>query len=439
MVMEHCKQNSRQKSLDLIEEFTARKSDPALYALVSLNNVSKDPEGLMELVCDPKLPVTKQTSDSDSWPRTVLMTNLPDILASLLACETLEPVDRMRLVMRQSRVAWDTSAFSQSLECLETVTKEYLTALSASSDQDPDHERLLSLSWRFTDLWRHLVESAVGLNMDPAVDYLLTICDMTRASSSSPLSQVPSYVTLITANNAAKTPARETIKQSLESKISDYVRNEKFERCFIVTGMTMETKEYFSKEYLRNLVIMKTVIHNPPNIDVKKEDSEPSQKVIEVNISSEEESPKTSERVETSDPSPSLHNSLLTEMLDLSVMELVQAKKIPQAVDTILTEHSSAGLLPGQDTLELVVGVLGEAGDIYSLQSLQRILPEGSEVRDRVYSSLVGIRLDNTNKLWEGGGRVEAWVKLVELHRSVWDDRAHGRIQVRTNQMAVSS
>ena len=87
-------------------------------------------------------------------------------------------------------------------------------------------------------------------------------------------------------------------------------------------------------------------------------------------------------------------------MLDLSVMELVQDKKLAQAVDTILTEHSSSSmLLPGRDALQLVVGVLGEAGDIYSLQSLQRILTEGSEVRDKVYSGLVCIKLDNIIKL----------------------------------------
>ena len=59
-------------------------------------------------------------------------------------------------------------------------------------------------------------------------------------------------------------------------------------------------------------------------------------------------------------------------------MELVQNKKIPKAVDAILTEHPSYRLLPGpgqdQEALQLVVGVLGEGGNIYSLQSLQSIV-----------------------------------------------------------------
>ena len=51
-----------------------------------------------------------------------------------------------------------------------------------------------------------------------------------------------------------------------------------------------------------------------------------------------------------------------------------------------------------QDTLAMVVGVLTELGDIYSLMSLDKILAEGTEVRDKVYSSLVSIKLDNYSK-----------------------------------------
>ena len=46
----------------------------------------------------------------------------------------------------------------------------------------------------------------------------------------------------------------------------------------------------------------------------------------------------------------------------------------------------------------MVVGVLTELGDIYSLMSLDKILAEGTEVRDKVYSSLVSIKLDNYSK-----------------------------------------
>ena len=111
-------------------------------------------------------------------------------------------------------------------------------------------------------------------------------------------------------------------------------------------------------------------------------------------------------------------------MLDLSVMELVQEKKIPEMVDMILTEQSSSGLVPGDQTLRIVVSVLQDSVDLYSLMSLLNILPAESELRDHVYSAVVSIKLDKFNKTWEAGDKVESWVRLIELYRSIWNERS---------------
>ena len=62
----------------------------------------------------------------------------------------------------------------------------------------------------------------------------------------------------------------------------------------------------------------------------------------------------------------------LSDMLDLKVMELLQEKKIPEMVDTILQEHSRSGLVPGEDSLSMAVSVLAETEDVYSLEALEK-------------------------------------------------------------------
>ena len=168
----------------------------------------------------------------------------------------VSPVVRLRQTMRLCQINWESSRFSPSLNILETVTKEYLGALMEITPGDTkQEEELLSVSRRFVELWRRIT-IMVGLeNMAPEADYLVTLADMFMSSSpSSSLHQVPSYLVSLAAKSGSSDTSN-MMAQRLAPQLSDRVKSEKLERCFIVKNMTPETKQFFIKDYFKRLIL----------------------------------------------------------------------------------------------------------------------------------------------------------------------------------------
>ena len=78
------------------------------------------------------------------------------------------------------------------------------------------------------------------------------------------------------------------------------------------------------------------------------------------------------------------------------------------------------------DSMENVVEE-GKIGDIYSLVSIEKMLPSENNGKEWVQETIVNSQLRSLNQNWEAGSKVESWVKLIELYRGIWDDRKNSR------------
>ena len=316
------------------------------------------------------------------------------------------------------QVCWDQTNFSKSLDSLELAAKVYLSELCTIS-QDTSTEKahdLLSLSLMFVELWRHLAMSAISQKMTPAVEYLVTLSSMFSRSSSSGIFQLPSYLTILAAGQLSGDMSK-SVTQRLSQHVSDQVKNKKFERIFIVPEMTHETKLFFTKELIKQLLF----VHNNAIDQLQSDNCEP--------VLNEQEASNDNVQVEAS-----ADLSMLIEMLDIATLEFLDQRKIPEAVDLIITEFSKNKILPTSETFHLVIKVLGEIGDIYSLVSIEKMLPSENNGKEWVQETIVNSKLRSLNQNWEAGSKVESWVKLIELYRGIWDDRKNSRIPKKTGE-----
>ena len=289
------------------------------------------------------------------------------------------------------------------------------------------------MSLTFVELWRQITMTAGQQNMVPAAEYLVTLADMLMSSSpSSPLHQMPGYLVSL----AAKSGSSDTstmMEQRLADKLSDRVRSEKVERCFIVEGMTHETKQFFIKDYFKRLVIdsMDTAA-NPV-------DSAATEKLIAKDHKSNQTKPGTPGREQTKDgfsvgsnkgvhasePISQQSDELVSDILDLKLMELIQERRVPEMVATIIQEHERSGLVPSEDTVSMAVNVLAEMEDLLSLGALEKVfnhqVDTGPEAEELVREAIIRVKLKNCHGLWESESKLKAWVTLIELYRWVVD------------------
>ena len=91
------------------------------------------------------------------------------------------------------------------------------------------------------------------------------------SSPSFSLCQMPGYLVSMAAKSGTSDTSK-MMEQSLTPRLSDRVRSEKLERCFIVEGMTQETKQFFIKDYFKRLVIdsMDTAVNPVVNSATEK-------------------------------------------------------------------------------------------------------------------------------------------------------------------------
>ena len=276
-------------------------------------------------------------------------------------------------------------AAARGLAELEAVTKEYLGQLLGLTAATPaDQEaRLLSLGLVFTELWTRVASTAAAQDMAPAADYLLTLAEMTAASSDSSLAQLPAYLVTLAARSGTSEASRR-MAERLEGRLSQQVRDEKFERCFHVAGMSRRNRQRITQGYIRRLLSLRTSpVTNSSTSGVAQEapvketetpttltELENQRKVLISKYQYRPSSPSTTdpdkhETVEDtlsnktpeesspaiSVPEPEMTPKLRTDLLELRVMELIQEQRLAEMVATVLAEHAVSGLLPGAETL----------------------------------------------------------------------------------------
>jgi len=295
-------------------------------------------------------------------------------------------------------------------------------------------EELLSVSRTFVELWRQITITVGLQNMTPAAEYLVTLADMFMSSSpSSSLHQMPGYLVSL----AAKSGASDTSKmmaQRLAPQLSDRVRSEKLERCFIVENMTEETKQFFTKDYFKRLLIdsMHTAVDRVDSSiteekvakDANKLSEQTSTKAGTPNLeqSDQDHFGGRNQGVHDSVPSPQQSDELVSDILDLKVMELLQERRIPEMVDTIIQEHQRSGLLPAEDSVSMAVSVLAEMEDLFSLGALDKVFSGHPGSAELVREAIIRVKLKHCHGLWESEDKLKAWVILIELYRNIWKD-----------------
>ena len=393
LVIQTCHINNKTQSLKSIRDFLDKNTstEDCLNMIFNLGYIvnqkssknveEKDFHSLVELIC--KLEVQMPRNRVSKMPNLLLFTELDTVLESCLEDERLDAVDRLRLHMKLSLVSWEATNFSRGLAELEAVTKEYLgqlLGLTAASPADQE-ARLLSLGLAFTELWTRVASTAATQDMAPAADYLLTVAEMTAASSDSSLAQLPAYLVTLAARSGTSEASRR-ITARLEGRLSEQVRNEKFERCFLVAGMSRRNRQRITQGYIRRLLSISPVTSNSTSSEAReatlKETETPTtltelerqRKVLISKYQYRSSSPSTTdpdthETVEdtqsnetpyerspaTSVPEPEMTPRLRTDLLELRVMELIQEQRLAEMVAAVLAEHAVSGLLPGAETL----------------------------------------------------------------------------------------
>ena len=421
-----------QENIQIVNDFIRERniSDDCLKTVITLASAksqgykvsSEDREVLLNFVCDKRIVCSHDRRGN--MPSLLTLADCLQIIDSLceMEGEELSPYDRTRLLIRYSQVCWDQANFSVSLETLQTVTECYLSSLNAGDPKAQD--RLLSLSWDFVELWHNLSSIAASQDLRPAVEFLLVVADMVQKNwPGSGLGVLPSYILLLSVSKA-DTGAASLVREKLQQKISPRLRSEKFERCFLVDGMTQETKLFFSKDYLQRLLFDTKSTYPLPGVIPPT--SAPSQQEIPHagNTLKQEGGRKTEE-------SPDMSDSLAIDMLDICVLELATERKSAEIVDAITVQHAKSGVLPSSAALETVIKTLEDSEDLYSLASLHRLIPAERIEKGDCYEAIARIKLRQLAIQWQED-KIRAWVGLVQLYRKIWTDQTSGDIHLHT-------
>jgi len=108
--------------------------------------------------------------------------------------------------------------------------------------------------------------------------------------------------------------------------------------------------------------------------------------------------------VHDSVPSAQQSEELVSDILDLKVMELLQERRIPEMVDTIIQEHQRSGLLPAEDSVSMAVSVLAEMEDLFSLGALDKVFSGHPGSAELVREAITRVKLRHCHGLWPGAG-----------------------------------
>eukprot|EP00092_Neocalanus_flemingeri_P018280 GFUD01019785.1.p1 GENE.GFUD01019785.1~~GFUD01019785.1.p1 ORF type:complete len:814 (-),score=238.06 GFUD01019785.1:165-2246(-) len=427
-IIEDCLKNENE-ALKHIEAFASKVStaDDTIMLLLILGKLAhqKDYQDFDQKYLPGIIGAIRAKKDilktpSTLLPNLVLFVDLPQQLETLLALD-LTPDDRVRLQLSNCQVRWKWSNFSASLDSLAAATEGFLDISESALVTSSAEESFLSLALPLVEMWREIGLTASQQGLTPALDYMLTVTEMC-AKRGTNLGLLPGYVMWLAVKDS---PAFKDLAAKLEARVTSRLRGEKFERCFIVQGMTEETKQFFVKDFVRRLLLDKFSVPVGAVYQEQEQDQAAQDPVTLPEA--------TSSSAPVSEPKSELPSGISQQLLDISVMELAAAKKIPEMIDMIIIEERQ-GTIPSTTTMEVVVEVLGEVGDLYSLDQIQRIMPDGSPEKESIYLTTGKIRLRSVNSAWESGKKLESWIKLVEFYRETWSDKTKGSVQLQTGE-----
>ena len=426
-----------EENIKIVESFiqTRNIKDETLETILKLADAKRNDyqvteevrELLVNFVCDKRVAVAGGSERTGvNMPSLLTLADGLKIISTL--CTTSEfPVslyDRTRLLSRSSQVCWEQGNFSLALESLQTNTEAYLAGLTT---EDPQlQERLLSAALDIVEVWHNIASTAAKENMKPAMEYLVVVAEMIATKwPQSGLGLFPSYILLLSVNTV-NTEAANFVREKVEARIVPRLRGAKFERCFLVAGMTRETKLFFIKDYLQRLLLD----------SVEDSFSQPTESAAQLETPNTPEIKTETEGKKEEIPAIKIDGALAVDMLDISVLELASDKKNAEMLDAILVEHSKSGLLPSCEALETVIKTLQDSGDLFGLTSLRRLVPPERSEREGIYEAIASLKLRELNSQWEED-KVRAWVGLVQLYRKIWSDQTEGDIQVETRQSVL--
>jgi len=373
-------------------------------------------------------------SSSPGLPNLLVLSSTQSLAVDIMLKTELTSRDRIRLLLAKSSLCWRQKEFSSSLECLSSATEMFLTQvrqLADVGDLDSLEQLLQSTALSVVDCWQEVGHRAPA---GPARDYLLALAEMFSKQFPGPLGLFPSYTLWLAAKE---------VKSELEGILDTVVKSdarlkgEKFERCFLVKGMTDETKSFFVTDFIRRLAFDSTS---------SQSDSLPTSIPALVTATAETPVVKSSSQLSGSPPTEhgSISEQLLEtgniseQLLDITILELVSTKKVMEVVDLVLSENRK-GQLPSMTALEALSQLLIDEGDLTHLDSLHRSLPPSCQQRELTYMGLGRVRLNTIYRGWEKGKKLISWVRLVELYRSTCVDQSSGEIPLQTGEKVLSS
>jgi len=430
-VIEDCFVNEQEEALRNIELFADKflLKDDTLKILIILGKLGhkkqlhlNDIPSVLKIVelLSAKNEVMK--SPSSIMPNLVLFTDSAQQVDAMLSLD-LATSEKIRLQITKCRICWKLSHFSASLDSLAAATEGFLDLSQTALTTSGEEESFLSLALPLVEIWRELVLTAAQQGLTPAMDYMMTVAEMS-AKRGTNLSLLPGYVMWLAVKDGK---SHKDLADKLETGVSARLRGDKFERCFIVEGMTQETKQFFVKDYVRRLLLDSGIVP----LGTMYKEQERVKDVVPETHSVEASTSTTSEPVKEDLPP-----GISQQLIDITVMELAACSKVPEMMDIIITEQKK-GSIPSPTTIKAVIELLCDIGDLYNLDQLARVLPSNSAEQEDIYLAVGKIKLRSVNSSWESGKKLVSWIKLVELYRQTWADRAKGSIQLQTGRTVL--
>lgn len=212
------------------------------------------------------------------------------------------------------------------------------------------------------------------------------------------------------------------------------MRSGKLERCFLVKGMTDETKQFFISDFIQRVALESSEKSTPKKAeisDVQEILDEESVKGRDTsrNDNGSNDKPENSSSAQNSEE-PSSDQSVVSpdvaqQLLDISLLEFVSKNMLKEAVDLLLSEARNQ-VLPSMASLKALVSLLEESEDLTHLDSLYRCIPIQCPQRDIIYVSMGTLRLKPIAKNLQAGRKLLSWVKLIEFYRKTWADKNNG-------------
>ncbi|XP_023339819.1 uncharacterized protein LOC111710038 [Eurytemora carolleeae] len=351
---------------------------------------------------------------------------------------------------------WKKSNFSESLESLSEATNLYFSSVPEHYLKNSLNESTARLTLQLCLTWMEICRSCLAQKMSPAIDYLLYQSEF-FLKSVSVIGPLPAYLILIGAKQSSNVP--ENLVSDLESMVPRSWRNPKFEKCFTVATMTLETKSLLVNEFIKNIfngnIVEQKVLTSlntaknelkTDEIAYKMNKTEPKTELTGENFTVDLSDPTQKEiqdgRHENLENNAAMNltqsenREIQQQMFDVQVLECVVENDIEALLDLCL-EKAKCDMYPGEEATHAIIQHITKHKDINSLRLLYRGAQEGSKHCSLFYTELCNIQLRGVLDQWEAGKHIAAWISLVELYRSILSDRTEARIGLNTSESLV--